>query len=121
MTKYADKPHGGGDFSSLGTCSPLAELLQRGSLELEFRRVAVGQIATQGTATLLQVDNFRAVGGRPIGLTQLSLLLRNGNFEALDELRQAAVGELLLLVRGVAGLVRAQAVTFDGLGQDDRG
>ena len=105
VAQDADKPHGGGNFPSLGAGGPLTELLKLGSLEYQLGGFAHRHVATQRAAVLLQVDNLGTVGRRPVGFTQLRLLLRNRDLESLHKLGQPGVGELLFLVRGVACLV----------------
>ncbi len=80
------------------------------------------QRAAECSATLAQITHLRAViGWTPEG-KRLGLLIAQWKVEAIAERDEVAALELLLLVRGHAALARTpHAITFLGLGEDDRG
>ena len=86
-------------------------------------RIARGQIAAQRFAALLQIVHFGASLRRAcMKAICVNRFLRKIQIEAVGEIEQLLFVQLLLLVGDVLAFAGfAQAVAFDGLGQDDGG
>ena len=85
------------------------------------RDFALRQEAAQRLAPFQQIFHLRAVRRRTEERRLRDLLVADRNAEALAEFAQLLFVQLLLLVRDVAAFAGfAQAVAFDGLGQDHR-
>ena len=82
--------------------------------------LALRQESAQWLAAFQQILGFRTVQGRTVERRFDDFFIRQRNVEARAEFAQLFLVQLLLLVRDVAAFAGfAQAVAFDGLGQDD--
>ena len=86
------------------------------------RRVALGQIAAERRAALLQVGDLLAIGGRLAERKPGDLLIGDRDVEAIAHRLEILFAELFLLVRDVESLGGlAEPEALDRLGKDDRG
>ena len=77
------------------------------------------QVAAEGLAAMVEVLHLAAVLRRLVERCVDDLLVGYRNVEAVAELAQLVLIELLLLVRDVPALAGfAEAVALDGFGQD---
>ena len=99
------------------------EGVQRGRGELLVGLdAALGQVAAQGLAALVQILHFRRVIGRLVERQIGDLAVGNGNVEAVAEGLDVFVAELLGLVHGVLAFTDlAHAEALDGLDQQHGG
>ena len=123
MREHADEGHGAGDFAAAGAFEQFLNVVQRGRSERLGADLAAGHVAAQGfAAALVQVLHLRAVVGRTVEGRVRAGFVADGNFEARAEGGDFVFVEFLLLVRNVAAFAGfAEAVAFDGVGEDQRG
>ncbi|MCG3129310.1 MAG: hypothetical protein FLDDKLPJ_00036 [Phycisphaerae bacterium] len=112
--------HRRGGLAVLRSAEELRELVQFRRREPRGLHAPPGLKTSQRRPPLLQVADLLAVFRRFVKRHLRQLVVRDRNVEAIAELAQLLLIELLLLVRDVAAFTRfAQSVTLDRLGEDD--
>ena len=105
-----------------GSLAELVDDVGSRGFRLGLAGLACGQIATEDAAAFLEIGDFGAGIRRTIQRAVTGGFVRDGNFEAGAEVFDGLFVEFLVLVSRVAGFAGvAQAITFDGFGEDDRG
>src|SRR5882762_9536959 len=115
MAKDSDEAHCGRDLASLRSSRPLLEVINLRSLELKRRHIAARHISAQLFASRMHILQLWSIISWFVRLALFRQLLWHGDIESLYERRYRIVGQLLLLVRGVACLRGAQTIAFYGL------
>ncbi len=97
-----DEDHGGGNGAAFRPAEPFLEEIDGRRGEGEGLGFAPGQVAAEFGAAGLHVLQFGSLRGGLPGLAVFRFFLGHRNVEALHELGHAFVGQLFLVVRGVA-------------------
>ena len=97
---------GGGDGTPAGAGERIGKRFERGGLDGDVFRLALGQIAAHGFGALLDVFRFRAAFRGPVEFQFLDLFGIHLQVEALAEEFHLGPGQFFLLMRSVAAFRR---------------
>ena len=122
MTQQPHEGHGGGSFAAAGAFEKFSKTGKRRYFQRLGFDFAFWQETAQGLAPFEQILCLGAVKSGTIKRRIDDLLVADRDIEPGAEFAKFLFVELFLLVRNVAALARfAQAVAFDGLGENDGG